>query len=205
MSAPGAPPGGMGGMSQPSGELSEQLAQMMGNNSGAAGGNKTAGPGSGPAGAAQAAQAQQLAGGQPKEPRPVGTFADEFKTGITDIFQGIKEFFNINTWLGVNPDKLDPQQQAHAKQLHSRYQQLDQEQQSVARRMFEEKMQRQKMQQQEEAQRKQREADQKAQSIEMPSSPKKGAEGPGGGKSKKQNVMTKMKQDRTTLNNTQGE
>lgn len=230
MPAPGMPPGGMGGMSPPSGEVSEQLAQMMGGASGTQGGKASSAGGVGGS-AAQAAQLQQLMGQgglpspdangvgggptsgvggvnpaqKPVEPRPVGTIAEEFKTGISDIFQGIKEFFSINKWLGVNPETLDPQQQAHAKQLHSRYQQLDQEQQMVARQLFEEKMQKKKIAQEEEARKKEIEAQQKAQSIEVPSGPKKGAEGPGGGKSKKQNVMTKLKQDRTTLNNTQGE
>ncbi|MBP7842837.1 hypothetical protein KA017_02435 [Candidatus Woesebacteria bacterium] len=232
MPAPGGAPG-MGGMSPPSGEISEHVAKMMGNSqgggsgsSGTSGVGSTGGfPGAGQLTPAQIAQAQQMmgqqAGGVPGteagangalpsagpavQPREVGTIADEAKRGFSDIFKGIKEFFSINTWLGINPNKLDPAQEAHAKQLHSRYQQLDQEQQAVARRMYEEKMQKKRAQQQEEERKKQMEAEQQAQSVVVPSGPKKGAEGPGGGKSKKQNVLTKLKQDRTTLNNTQGE
>lgn len=150
--------------------------------------------------AAQAAQAQQASKNPPRE---MGSIKDELKRGVTDILSGIKEFFNINTWLGIKPENIDPQQEAQAKQLHSRYQQLDQEQQAVARKMYEEKMQKKKMEEEEAARKKQMEADQKAQSFEMPSGPQKGAKGQGG--SKKQKAMTKLKQDRTTLSTTQGE
>ncbi|GIK83466.1 MAG: hypothetical protein BroJett025_00880 [Patescibacteria group bacterium] len=229
MPGPGGAPG-MGGMSPPGGEISEQLAKMMGSSAKSGPSSGGGSPGSGQMGAAQVAQAQQMLGqsgaipgalegsaagktpgtaGQtatpPTPPREVGTIQEEVKRGFSDIFTGIKEFFNINTWLGINPNTLDPQQQAQAKQLHSRYQQLDQEQQAVARQMFEEKMQRKRKQEEEEQRKKQMEAEKQAQSFEMPSSPQKGAVGPGGGKSKKQNVLTKLKQDRTTLNNTQGE
>lgn len=219
MPAPGGAPS-LGGMNPPSGEISEHVAKMMGNAQGAnggSGGNASGGagniPGAGQLNPSQIAQAQQMmgqTGGVPgsdsqAQPREVGSLAEEAKRGISDVFKGIREFFNINTWLGINPNKLDPAQAAQAKQLHSRYQQLDQEQQMVARKMYEEKMQKKRIQQQEEERKKQIEAQQAAQSVEMPSSPKKGAVGPGGGKTKKQNVLTKLKQDRTTLNNTQGE
>ncbi len=225
MSDSGGTPG-MGGMNPPSGEISEHVAKMMGNSQGGSGGIGSASsggvsglPGGGQLSPAQIAQAQQMMGqsdgipsteggalGSPAvQPREVGTIADEAKRGFSDIFKGIKEFFSFNTWLGINPNTLDPAQEAHAKQLHSRYQQLDQEQQMVARKMYEEKMQKKRIQQQEEERKKQMEADQQAQSVVIPSGPKKGAEGPGGGKTKKQNVLTKLKQDRTTLNNTQGE
>lgn len=232
MPAPGAP---MGGMGFPGGEVPEEMAQMMGNvSSGSTGISSGGGAGIGGAGkpnAAQMAAAQQamsqmggVPGGDGKNmdaaqaaaaaqaqqasqnpPREVGTIADEMKRGVTDLFQGIKEFFKLNTWLGLNAEKMDPQQQAHAKQLHSRYQQLDQEQQMVAKRMYEERMQKKKIEEEEAARKKQMEAEQQAQSFEMPSGPQKGPVGPGSGKSKKQNTMTKLKQDRTTLNNVQGE
>lgn len=233
MPAPGGAPS-MGGMSPPGGELSEQLAQMMGGSQGniknsnssssgttggipamsgipgfgstTQGGSSARGKmGSGNLSPAQMQAAQQAAGAQQVQPREVTSITQEFKRGVSDIFQGIKEFFNLNTWLGINPSKLDPQQQAKAKQVHSRYQQLDQEQQAVARQMFEAKMQKKRMEQEEEQRKKQMEAQKQAQSFEMPSGPKKGPVGPASGKSKKQNVLTKLKQDRTTLNNTRGE
>ncbi len=229
MPAPGGAPG-MGGMSPPGGEISEHVAKMMGNSQSSGGGSNFGSasslPGAGQMTPAQIAQAQQMMGqagvkpgteagaggvtpgastGPVVQPREVDTIQEEAKRGISDIFKGIKEFFSLNTWLGVNPNKLDPQQEAQAKQLHSRYQQLDQEQQMVARKMFEEKMQKKRIQEEQEQRKKQMEAEKSAQTFEMPSGPKKGAVGPGGGKTKKQNVLSKLKQDRTTLNNTQGE
>lgn len=223
MPAPGGTPG-MSGMGSPGGEVPDELAQMMGNSSASSG----SGTGAGNAGGKPTpAQIQQMMGqgdapgtegslansakGQganapkPTPPRPVGTVIEEAKRGFSDIFQGIKEFFSLNTWLGVNPDNLDPQQQQHAQQLHSKYQQLDQEQQMVAKQMYEERMQKKKIAEEEAQRKRQIEADRKAQSIDMPSGPQKGPVGPGSGKSKKQNAMTKLKQDRTTLNNVQGE
>lgn len=226
MPAPGAPKG-MGGMSSPGGEIPDEIAQMMGGSSSSGSSSSTSGnplsnmvgQGGGKTNPAQMAAAQQAVGkngGVPgsegqftngsqgdQSPREVGTIKDEVKRGFSDIFTGIKEFFKLNTWLGIKPDNIDPQQQDQAKQLHSRYQQLDQEQQMAAKKMFEEKMQKKKIQEQEEARKKEIEAQKKAQSVEMPSSPQKGAKGQGG--SKKQKAMTKLKQDRSTLSTTQGE
>jgi len=213
MPAPGAPQG-MGGMAPPGGEVPEEMAQMMGRSSN----SNSSSPSASKPDPSQMAAAQQAMGGgdskameaaqaatqtQQAPPREMGTIKEELKRGVSDIFQGFKEFFKLNTWLGLDSQKMDPQQQAQAKQLHSRYQQLDQEQQMVAKKMYEERMQKKKMEEEEAARKKQMEAEQKAQSIEMPSSPQKGAQGPSG--SKKQKAMTKLKQDRTTLSTTQGE
>lgn len=217
MPAPGGSPGGMGGMSPPGGgEVPEEMAQMMGAMGKSSSGSQNASSqqqqaaaqqvqdlmGGGDAQNMDMAQAQQASKNPPRE---VGTVAEEMKRGVSDIFQGIKEFFKLNTWLGINSETMDPQEQAHAKQLHSRYQQLDQEQQMVARQMFEEKMKKKQMEEEEALRKQQIEEQQRAQSIEMPSGPQKGPVGPGSGQSKKQNAMQKLKQDRTTLNNVQGE
>lgn len=175
-----------------------QMAQMMSQM-----GAGTHNPFANEAGKAQGAGGHQPHQAQPVQPREVGSVIDELKLGASDIFSQLKDFFSLNSWLGVDPNNLNPEQQAHAKQIHSRYQQLDQEQQAVARQMYQERMQRKRLQQQEEERKRQIEAQQKAQSIEMPSSPKKGAQQQGG--SKKQRTMQKLKTDRTTLNNTQGE
>jgi len=209
MPAPGGAPG-MGGMSPPGGEISEDLAKMMGSasstkvasSSGSSGvGSGGSGQGAGNLSPAQMAQASQST----TPPREVTTVAGELKQGFSDIFEGLKNFFKLNTWLGIDADKLDPQEQAHAKQLHSRYQQLDQEQQAVAKQMYEEKMQKKRLQEEEEQKKKQLEEEQEAQAIEMPSGPQKGPVGPAGGKSKKQSAMQRLKQDRSTLGKLQGE
>ena len=126
----------------------------------------------------------------------------EARPGVDDLWTEIKQFFSLNTWLGIDPDKMNPEEQAKAKQFHARYQQLNQEQQAVAQQMYQEKIQKKKIQEEEEAQKKEIEV-QSAQSIAMPSSPQKGAQGPGG--SSKQRLMQKMEQDRKTIGTTQGE
>lgn len=175
-----------------------QMAQMMTQMGGAA-----HNPLANEAGKAHGAGGQQPHQAQPVQPREVGSVVDELKLGASDIFSQLKDFFSLNSWLGVDPNNLNPEQKAHAQQVHSRYQQLDQEQQAVARQMYQERMQRKRQQQQEDEHKRQVEAQQKAQSVEMPSSPKKGAQQQGG--NKKQRTMQKLKTDRTTLNNTQGE
>lgn len=226
MPGPGGAPGGMGSMSPPGGEISQHLAKMMGSTQGTSiNGPGSSNSGSSQAGSAQLSQAQQAAiaqqagipGGAQGEmgasgkipssqpPRDVGTIKDEVRYGFSDILRGLKVFFNLNTWLGINPQELNPEQQAHAQQLHSRYQQLDSEQQMVAKQMYEERMQKKKIEQEEEERKKKIEEEQKSQTIEMPSGPKKGPIAPASGQSKKQNALTKLKQDRTTLNNLGGE
>jgi len=141
---------------------------------------------------------------QQVEPREVGTISEEVKRGVEDTWKEVKKFFSINTWLGVDPEKIDPEEQAKAKEFHARYQQLDQEQQAVAKQIHQEKMQKKKMQEEEDKRKKEIEAQQKAQSVQMPSSPQKGVAG-SSGKSKKSRVMQKLQQDRTTIGTTQGE
>ncbi len=223
MPAPGAP-GGMGGMKPPGGgESTEDIAKMMGSMGSAqsgSGGGSAGGSSSTPS-AQQMQQAQQMMGqggqlpgsenmdpsgalgSQAQKPRAVGTIGEEAKRFGSDILKGIKDFFSVQTWLGIEPAKLDPQEQAKAQQIHQRYQQLDQEQQQVAQQMFQEKMQRKQMQEEEEMRRKQREEEQKAQSFDMPSGPQKGAQGQGG--SKKQSATQKLQNDRKKLSTNLGE
>jgi CRISPR/Cas system-associated endonuclease/helicase Cas3 len=193
-------PGGFGKSGDES-AMMQSLASsgMLGNSGGGKNNSGAGGPNVGNKG--------NVPGGKtpkpPKEPREVGTFGEEVKRGIGDVWQEVKEFFSINTWLGIDPETMTPEEEAHAKQVHARYQQLDQEQQAVAKQMYQEKMQKKKMQEEEEKRKKQIEAQKKAQSVQMPSGPKKGAAG--GGKSKKGRAMQKLQQDRTTIGTTQGE
>jgi hypothetical protein len=180
MPAPGAPKG-MGGMSPPGGEVPDEIAQMMAGGSAGSNSVKSAASSS----------------------SPVGTIKDEIKRGAKDVFQEIKDFFTLETWLGIKPAGMDPQQQAKSKQLHSRYQNLDQEQQMVARKMYQEKMQRKQAEDEQAARKKQMEAQRTAQAFETPSGPSKGAKNQG--QSGKQRVATKLQQDRTTLSTTLGE
>ena len=219
MPATGAP-SGMGGMQPPgSGESTPDIAQMMGgasSNSGTGGSSSAATPS-----AQQLQQMQQMMGqngqnpgaeamggvataaGNGQKPRAVGTVVQEAQRFGGDVLKSLKDFFSVQTWLGIEPSKLDPQQQAKARQVHQRYQQLDQEQQQVAQQMFEEKMQRKRIQEEEAMRKRQRDEEQKAQSVVMPSSPQKGAQAQGG--SKKQRATQKLQNDRKTLSTSLGE
>lgn len=146
---------------------------------------------------AQAAQ-QQAPGGAPAEPREVGTIPDEIKRMGQDLWEGVKNFFSLNTWLGIKPNNLTPDEQAKAKTVHQRYKQLDQEQQQEARRRYEKEMKRRQSIEEEKQRKAQQEAQAKQNSdISVPSSPKKGPVGPSG--NKKQRAVTKLQQDRKTL------
>lgn len=156
-----------------------------------------------PASAMPAAMAQQLRqGGSPgggAGPRDVGSLADELiKNPAQDISEGLKSFFSLNTWLGIDPPKPDgPDEIQRKQQLHQRYQRLDQEQQQIVQQKYQMELQKKRQQEQMDAQRHQQEEAQKAQQIEMPSSPQKGAAAPGG--SKKQKAVTKLQNDRKSL------
>jgi hypothetical protein len=136
-------------------------------------------------------------------PRPVGTPLEELRRGVGDIWGEVKKFSSINTWLGIDPENLDPQQKAQAQKIHQNYERLNQEQQAVAKQMYEQELQKKQMQEEEEKQKKMADDQAKAQSFQMPESPQKGPVGPAG--SKKQKAMTQLKQDRTTMNTVAGE
>lgn len=142
---------------------------------------------------------QQPGGAPPRPPREVSSIADELITRPAhDIIQELTSFFSLNTWLGIKPPNPDdPQEVARKKQMHQRWQKLNDEQQEVAKRRYQEEMQKKKTLEEEEQRKKQMEEQQKAQTLEMPSSPQKGPVGPAG--SKKQKAVQKLQQDRKTL------
>ena len=79
------------------------------------------------AAAAQGAKQQQAAStGQATPPREVGTLKEELiKRPLKDIWQEIKQFFTLNTWLGINPDTKDPKEKQKQAAIHQRYMKLD--------------------------------------------------------------------------------
>jgi len=157
------------------------------------------------AAAAQKAQQQASRSGAPVQPREIGSLSDELiKRPIQDFWTEIKKFFSLNTWLGINPNTTDPDKQARMAAQHKRFQQLDAEQQEVAKKNYQEKLQKQRAEEEEKQRKKQMEEKQKQQSIAMPSSPKKGPVGPASGKSRKSNAAAMLEQDRKTMNNVQG-
>jgi len=141
---------------------------------------------------------------QDRQPREVGGILEETVTRpAQDVFQEIKQFFDIGTYLQIDPQTDTPEEQAKKKQLHARYEQLDEEQKQVAQRMFQED-QRRKKQEEEEVLQKKKMDEQQKQSFVMPSSPKKGPVGPASGKSNKQNMTEKLARDRQQMSQAQG-
>lgn len=157
------------------------------------------------AAAGQKAQAQAGMPGAGQPPRELGTLGDELiKRPIKDIWHEIKAFFSLNTWLGINPNTQDPAKQQKMAAVHKRYQQLDAEQQEVAKQQYQQELQRKKAEEEEKARKEQAAKQQEQQSIAMPSSPQKGPVGPSSGKSKKSNAIAKMTQQRQTMSQAQG-
>lgn len=140
---------------------------------------------------------QQATGLPPAPPREVGTIPEETKRAANDIWGEIKQFFELNTWLNINPESKDPAELAKRKQTHQRWQKLNQEQQSVAKKIYQEEIQRKKALAEEEERKKQQQKQQEASALPMPSSPQKGPVGPTG--SKKQKAINKLQQDRQNM------
>ena len=118
---------------------------------------------------------------------------------VQDLAKTFLEALHLDKLLGLNSSSSTPEEKAKKSAMHKRYQQLTEEQQAEARKRYQERLQRQKAEQQEQERKKQLEEQKRAQSFEMPSSPKKGPVGPDSGKSKKSNAIQKLQQDRKSL------
>jgi len=138
---------------------------------------------------------------QPPKPREVGSIQDELiKRPAQDVVAGLKQFFDINKLLGINPDKDDPQTKAKKQQMLQRWQKLKAEDQEVAKRIFQKEMQKKQQEEQEKQLRKQQEEQRKAQQMVIPSGKSSGAQGPG---AKKPADVQKLEQDRKQLSSPQ--
>lgn len=136
---------------------------------------------------------------QPEKPREVGNLGDELiKRPLADIKKGLASFFDLNALLGINPGDT-PEEQAHKKSMHQRFQKLTEEQQQVAQKKYQAEMQKKKMEQEEAEQKRQEEEAKQSQPIAAPSSTKKGPVGPASGQSKKQKTQSMLEQSRTGL------
>jgi len=196
--------GGMGGFAPPGGEsMNESTIKSMtnGTNNGT---NSSGGSNSNSIkGSQSGGLSNQNISKKPIEPREVSSIQNEVSRAGSDVWDEVKNFFSINTWLGIDPDNMNPEEEAKAKEFHARYQQLDQQQQAVAKQMYQKRMQEKKIREEEEMRKKKVEAQNKEQAFSMPTGPQRGAQAQGG--SNKQRVMQKLKQDRTTIGTTQGE
>lgn len=155
-----------------------------------------------PVGSKQKAAQQSLS--QPVKPREVGTIREELlEHPAKDVVKGVKDIFNINTILGINPATDTPEEQAKKKQMLGRWQKLNEEQQQVAKKNFQLEMQKKKQEAEKKEIKKKQEEQAKEASVAPPSTPKKGPVGPGG--SKKQRTLDQLEQRRKTLGQTQSQ
>lgn len=167
-------------------------------------GQQQANPMAAAAAAAGAKQASQPPSQQ--QPREVGSLGDELiKRPLHDIWNEIKQFFSLNTWLGIKADTDDPQKKQKLAAFHRRFQKLEQEDQAEVKRKFQLREQQAKQQKEAEERKKIAEQKQKEQSsIVAPSGSKKGPIGPASGKSRKSNAISQLTQNRQQLSNAQG-
>jgi hypothetical protein len=139
---------------------------------------------------------------QQAPPRELGTITDEAKRVGGDIWGEIKQFFSLNTWLGLNPDTMTAEDKQKASQVHQNWNKLTQEEQQVSKQRYQQEMQRKKQEEEEKQQREeQRRQQAESQPIQAPSGPQKGPKGPGG---KKQKAVQKLQHDRKTLSSAKG-
>ncbi len=149
----------------------------------------------------QLAQQQQQSGAAPPPPREMGTIAEElFTRPLKDIARGVGSLFDIYNWLGIKKYEPDPEKLAKNKQMLQKYNQLEAADQAQVRKTTQERMQKQKLEREQEEHKKQQAAAAQ-QDFVMPSSPKKGPEGPGG--TGKQKAVQKLQHDRKTLSGPQ--
>ena len=190
--APGQTPQ-LGNLNSLGGDPSELMSQLQG---GSSGGGQT-----NPSSQQLQSMQQQMGGGQSdQKPREVASIGEELvKRPLSDITKGIKSIFSVDNLLGVKPQQENPEDQVKKKQLHQRYTQLSQEEQAVARQRYQQEMERKQRMAEEDEVSRQRKAQAK-QSIVMPSGPQKG----NGGKSKKQDAMQSLQDDRTKIGKVQG-
>lgn len=137
-------------------------------------------------------------------PREVGSLTEElFTRPAEDLYQGVRSIFDLNAWLGLDQKTPEQEQErARKEMILKRFNQLTEEQQAVARQMYEERLQRQRAEESEKEQKKQLEAQQEQQAVMAPSSPQKGPIGPG--MSGKQKATAQLQWDRQRLNQPQG-
>jgi hypothetical protein len=147
----------------------------------------------------QSAQ-QQQGQAQPPKPREVGSLWEElFVRPLSDIKDGLKSFFDLNSLMGINPEQDTPEEIAKKREMHRRYQQLTEAEQQEAKKKYELRMkQKQEEEKQKELKRQQIEEQKKA-SIAPPSGKN---DKPGlfvGGKSGKARAQNRLQQQMKTM------
>lgn len=131
------------------------------------------------------------------EPRMVGNLGQElFKRPALDVKDAFQAIFDINTLLNIQPKT--PEEQAKQKKIAARWQELTQEEQAEAQRIYQEKLTTKR--QDEEAKEKQAQEieEQQAQELPIPRGRQTGFQG-FAGMGGKQKAQTLLQRQRTTL------
>lgn len=125
--------------------------------------------------------------------RDVGSFSEElFQRPLQDLWEGIKSMADLDMWLGIEPTPEQEQERARKEVILKRFNQLTDEEQSIAKQRYQEHIQRQQAEEEEKHMRKQREEQQS--SLVMPSKAPSGPVGPG--MSGKQKASAQLNWDR---------
>lgn len=137
---------------------------------------------------------------QTEKPREIKGLKEELiKRPIKDIKKGLASLVDLSALFNIE-SRDSPEEKAKKQQLHQRFQQLNQEQQAVAKKNYQEKLQKKKQELEEEQRRKEAEqARQAEQGLPLPTSPQKGPIGPAAGMSRKQKAQTNLQQQRQGL------
>jgi hypothetical protein len=132
------------------------------------------------------------------QPRSVTGLGQElFRRPATDVKDSLQAMFSLNNLLNIQPKT--PEEQAKQKKIAARWQQLTQEEQAVAKQLYEENLA--KKRQEEEAQEKQRQQEleaQKDQELSVPQGRQTGFRG-FAGMGNKQKAQTLLQRQRTTM------
>jgi hypothetical protein len=189
---PGALPPGVGSPS-----MEEAMQDMMGN-------SKQSATQSSGANAAKQAMSSALQGKQPgakpAPARPLGSPTQEAKYLAQDIGQGVAEFLPgpLKSLLGVNSG--DTSEDANRKrQMLQNYQRMSSEQQQYVQQKLQQEEAIKKQKEQQDAQQRQFQQQQRARSAEVPQGKRTGDMN--ANRSKKQQAVSKVFQDKNKLTN----
>lgn len=142
-----------------------------------------------------------------KHARDVGSLSEELVTRpVQDIKDGLASILDFDAFremLGFPANQVTPEKKAELQRVWQGYQSQDGAHQQAIQQKFQLRQQQAMQQRQEDEMKRQQKAAQEAQTISVPSGPKKGPVGPSGNSSR-QRAETKLENDRKTMKNPSG-
>lgn len=146
----------------------------------------------------EAGQPQQTSFQHQQQPRDVGTLGEETKMMASDVVEGLKNlpFDIIRDILGLKREPKTPEELAQLQSFHQNYQNLDEQQQQVARQRLQAEAERKQLEEEEKLARKRQEEEAKKQADQQNFIPQ--------GKVSGQAALDKMQQDRKGMGGASG-